>query len=401
MRRIYENHIETHFRTNKQMLFLVGPRQVGKTTLAKQQQKRYEESLYLNWDVVKDRAKILSGQEFIEGFFPLSVLREEKPLVIFDEIHKYRDWKNYLKGFYDKYADFFHILVTGSARLDIFQSGGDSLMGRYFQYRIHPFTVSELIGRESSKNDLFFPSELNEEAYNALHKFGGFPDPFIKKSEEFSRKWSSLRSKQLLYEDIKSISQVHEISQLEVLAFLLQEQTGQLINRTSLSKKVQVTVQTISRWIETLERFYFCFIVRPWHKNITRSLIKEPKLYLWDWSQIEDPGSRFENFVGSHLLKAVHYWNDAGYGEFGLYFLRDKDKRQVDFLVTKDRKPWMIAEIKKSDTKIAKSLYHFYEQARPEHTFQVLQDMKFVKRDCFEHSKPIVVPARTLLSQLV
>lgn len=398
---MYEEFIQEHFKNNKQMLFLVGPRQVGKTTLAKQQQKKYEESVYLNWDVVSDRVQILSGQKFIETIFPLDVLREQKPLIIFDEIHKYKDWKNYLKGFYDLYADHFHILVTGSARLDIFQSGGDSLMGRYFQYRIHPLSVNEIINSRRDTKETVPPSKIKGDDFKALYEFGGFPDLFLKQNHQSSIKWHALRNKQLFYEDIKALSHIHEVAQLEVLAELLKMQTGQLLNRTSLSKKIKVTVQTISRWLETLERFYFCFQIKPWSKNISRSLIKEPKIYLWDWSQIEDEGARFENFVGSHLLKSVHFWNDSGLGDFDLYFLRDKDKKEVDFLVTKNQEPWILIEVKCSDKIMSKSLKHFHRQTKSPYVFQILNDMNYVDKDCFLFKEPMVVPAKTFLSQIV
>ena len=401
MKRIYTQYIKAHFAENNQMLFLVGPRQVGKTTIAKQQQESYEESVYLNWDDVQDRTQMLSGQRFIEEVFPLNIVRDQKPLVIFDEIHKYRDWKNYLKGFYDRYSGSFDILVTGSARLDIFQAGGDSLMGRYFQYRIHPLSVGELLNPERPEQDCIKSSAIEDENFDRLYTYGGFPNPFIKSSKSFSTKWNNLRSKQLFYEDIQNISNIHEVSQLEVLAELMKLQSGQLINRSSFAKKIQVTVQTVSRWIEVLERFYYCFQIKPWSKNISRSLIKEPKIYMWDWSQIEEEGARFESFVASHLLKGVHFWNDLGLGKYGLYFLRDKDKREVDFLVCKDGKPWMIVEAKCSDKSMSKNVEHFQAQAKSTHAFQVVNSMKYVDRDCFEYDKPMVVPAKTLLSQLV
>lgn len=401
MKRLYEQYIKKHFEENTQMLFLVGPRQVGKTTLAKAYQKQYQESLYLNWDVVNDRAQMLSGQKFIEKHFPIEVLRDQKPLIIFDEIHKYRDWKNYLKGFYDLYGDHYHILVTGSARLDVFQSGGDSLMGRYFQYRIHPLSLYEINHPTREPLEIVSPSMTSDENFNNLYKYGGFPNPYLKSNSSFSTKWHALRSKQLFYEDIQSVSNIHEISQLEVLAELLKHQTGQLLNRSSLAKKIQVTVQTISRWIETLERFYYCYAIKPWSKNISRSLIKEPKIYLWDWSLVDDEGSKVENFVASHLLKAVHFWNDIGVGDFGLYFLRDKDKREVDFLVTKNQKPWFMVEVKTSDKTLSKVLEHFRNETKVDKIFQTIQEMPYVDKNCFELDRPVVVPVKTFLSQLV
>lgn len=186
-----------------------------------------------------------------------------------------------------------------------------------------------------------------------------------------------------------------------MLANLLKHQTGQLLNRTSLAKKVQVTVQTISRWIATLERFYFCFQVTPWSHNISRSLIKEPKIYLWDWSQIEDEGAKFENFIASHLYKAIHFWNDIGIGDFSLHFLRDKDKKEVDFLISKNQKAWALIEVKVSDKKLSKYVKHFQEQSQATKALQVLKNMEYVHKDCFKSETPLIVPAKTFLSQLV
>lgn len=402
MRRIYESFLEDHFSKNNQMLFLVGPRQVGKTTLAHHFQKNFQESRYLNWDVVKDRTMILEGQNFIEKIFPTEILREKKPLIIFDEIHKYKNWKNYLKGFFDLYKDYFHILVTGSARLDVYQAGGDSLMGRYFQLRSHPLSVREIINRESSMGGINLPIKIDDEAFRHLYKYGGFPNPFLRAEDTFFIKWQELRTKQLFYEDIQNISHIHEVAQLEVMAGLLGEQIGHLLNRTSLSKKVQVTVQTISRWIATLERFYYCFLLKPWTKNVSRSLIKAPKVYLWDWSQVSDEGARFENFIASHLLKFVNYLKDSGYGNYELYFIRDKQQKEVDFLVTKNGRPWFLVEAKLSfQQPLSQSLKYFKQQLNCPHAFQVVLNMEYVNKDCFDLFQPTIVPAKTLLAQLI
>ncbi len=384
------------------MLFLVGPRQVGKTTTAQQYQKLFAESVYLNWDVISDRRQIISGQSFIEKIFSPDALRAEKPLVIFDEIHKFKDWKNYLKGFYDLYKDKFHILVTGSARLDVYQAGGDSLMGRYFQCRVHPLSLRECMTAELSDQLIHDPIQIPDQNFLNLYQFGGFPNPYLQANQKYFNRWQTLRYRQLFYEDIRSISQIHEMTQLEVLADLLRHQTGQLLNRSNLASKIQVTVQTVSSWIKTLERVYYCFLLKPWTKNVARSLIKEPKLYLWDWSQVEDKGARFENFIASHLLKSVHLWTDLGLGRFELFYIRDKSKREVDFVVTRDGEAWFLVEAKSSNSQgLSPSLYLFQKQTAAKHAFQVVLNANFVNQDCFAHTRPIIVPARTFLSQLI
>jgi hypothetical protein len=405
MRRIYIDLIKKHFAENSQMLFLVGARQVGKTTTAKLILDDYTESLYLNWDIVKDRKLILSGQDFVENILPSNVLRAQKPIIIFDEIHKYKDWKNYLKGFFDLYKDKFNIIVTGSARLDVYKSGGDSMMGRYFQYRIHPLSVRELALINTNMLDnkeLCHPSSLSEDKFNNLYKYGGFPEPYIKAKDNFLKQWYSFRDKQLFSEDIRNLSNIHEIGQLEILAAILKEQIGQLLNRSNLARKIQVDVSTVSRWITVLEKFFFCFRINPWSKNISRSLIKEPKIYLCDWSIIENQGAKFENFIASHLLKAVDLWNDLGMGKYGLYFIRNKDKKEVDFLVSKNDEPWFLVEAKLSNNgRISNSLVHFQKQLKCPHAFQVVLNLDYVDQDCFKYNTPIIVPASTFLSQLV
>ncbi len=404
MDRIYTTVLKYHFKNYPQMAFLVGPRQVGKTTISKQIQKDFKESIYLNWDVINDRQTILSGQTFIKDIFPLHILRDQKPLIIFDEIHKYKHWKNYLKGFFDLYKDHYHILVTGSARLDIYQAGGDSLMGRYFQYSVHPLSLGEILNpaRQNSKEFFAPPCLDNDQLLSRLFNFGGFADPYLKKNEQYSVMWHSTRLKQLLFEDIQTLSTIHDIHLIEVLAEILKEQPGQLLNRSTLAKKIKVTAQTISRWIETLERFYYCFSIAPWHKNITRSLIKEPKLYLWDWSIIKDEGYRFENMLAVSLLKFTRFWSEQGIAKFDLYYLRDIDKREVDFLITKDNAPYMMVEAKLSDIKLSQHLHHFQKQLNSLYNFQTVYNLDAINQSCFKNDGNIyTVPASTFLSQLI
>jgi predicted AAA+ superfamily ATPase len=189
---------------------------------------------------------------------------------------------------------------------------------------------------------------------------------------------------------------------MEVLAYTLQQQAGQLLNYSSLSKKIRVSDQTIRRWISVLDSFFFCFSISPWSKNIPRALLKDPKIYLWDWSVINDEGSRFENFVASHLLKACHFWTDTGLGQYDLFFVRTKEGKEVDFLVTENSKPWILVETKFSDTKtLSKHLAYFHNQLGTKHAFQVVHNMLYIDKSCFDYTTPTIVPASTFLSQLV
>ena len=401
MKRIYENLVYSNLKKFNQMAFLIGPRQVGKTTIAKHIQSQFKESIYLNFDSLEDRKLIMSGQNFIEKILPTTVLRSEKPLVIFDEIHKHPDWKNYVKGFFDLYKNFFSIIVTGSARLDVYQSGGDSLMGRYFQYHIYPLTVTELTNTEVPIKEFRAPKVTSEEDFSNLYKYGGFPDLYLNHSDRFSNLWQETRFKQLFRDDIRSLTNLQEIYSLEMLAILIKEQAGQLLNYSSLAKKVGVTSQTISRWIKILDRFYYCFTLRPWHKNVSRSLVKEPKVYLWDWSVIQDEGAKIENFLALHLLKFVDFFNEQGLGHYALFYLRNLEKQEVDFLITKDHQPYLMIESKASNKNISKSLLDFSDQIKPKYSFQSVFNMDYVERDVFQLDKPMVIPLKTLLSQLL
>jgi predicted AAA+ superfamily ATPase len=402
MQRIYQKVIQNHLENFRQMLFLVGPRQVGKTTLSLSAKDMGRDFFYFNFDILEDRQIITAGAKHIWESIKGDFLREQKPIIVFDEIHKYSKWKNLLKGFFDSYHDKIKIIVTGGARLDVYKAGGDSLMGRYLSYIVCPLSVGELTLRDNISQELNHPIEIPEISFHNLWAYGGFPELFIKANKRLTHRMQKLRSKQLFYEDMRSLSNIHEISQLEVMAELLKFQVGGLINRTELAKKINVAVSTISRWLSSLEAFYYCFQVKPWSKNISRSLVKEPKIYLWDWSLIAENGPKSENFIACHLLKAVLFWNDQGHGDYDLYYLRDKDKREVDFLVVKDNLPWFLVEVKYSNNQgINKNLYYYQEQTKARHAFQVIIDASYVNIDCFKTNLPIIVPAKTLLSQLV
>ena len=402
-RRLYQTLIESHFRKNRQMLFLMGPRQVGKTTLCLQSKEISKESFYFNWDNIDDRALLLKGPGAIAKRIVLDAPRDEPPLVIFDEIHKYGEWKTLLKGFFDTYSHSgqLRIIVTGSARLDAFNEGGDSLMGRYFRYRIHPFSVAELLHTElNDHHEKREPSKLDKKQWVDLLNYGGFPEPLFKHDPHFFETWKQLRMQQLFMEEVRDLTRIHEIRQMELLAVNLQQQVGSLVNYTNLGNHIRVSSETVRRWLSTLYSLYFCYPLHPWSKNVTRSLLKEPKIYLCDWAQCVNEGARSENFVGSQLLKAVHYWTDRGFGSYGLHFLRDKEKREVDFIVTKNDEPWFLVEVKTSMEPVSSNLEHFQQQTNAKHAFQVTMNAEFQNIDCFSYKKPVVVPAVTFLSQL-
>ena len=404
MERIYEDIILNHVTNYDQMVFLTGGRQVGKTTLA-QTIAKTRKTLYLNWEFLQDRRNILEDPTFIEQALNLDQIHSSKPVVIFDEIHKYPEWKNFLKGFYDKYKDRLSIIVTGSARLDLYRKNNDSLMGRYFLYHIFPFSLREVLGSkldstsDIQQNNIAF----DQDAYSRLYEYSGYPAIYVKSERSFYNRWYNLRKKQLFYEDIRDLSNIHEIKQLELLGEMITEQVGQIVNKASLAKKIQVTGQTIGRWLATLENFYYSFFIHPYSTNIPRSLMKEPKIYLYDWSLVKDPGARFENFVATHLFKAISFWNDTGLGNYGLHFIRTKDRLEVDFLITKENKPWILIEAKlSSNHSISKALYNFQESLGAEFAFQLVGDIDYIANaNCFDYKKPVITSAAQFLMHLV
>lgn len=404
MKRLYQSLFQKHLEDHRQMLFVMGPRQAGKTTVAQLMSEARLKSFYFNWDNVNDREKIIQGPNVIAKAIGLGSLSEEKPLVIFDEIHKFKNWRDFLKGFYDSYPSKCDIVVTGSAKLDVFSRGGDSLMGRYFPFHFHPLSLAEIVDRGCNLKSEYWPQPrpVKAEDFEALWHFGGYPDPYLKQSEAYSRRWTKLRSQQLFSEDIRDLTRIQDIDRVEVLAEKIKQQVGALTSYQSLSRQLRVSDNTIRNWLSTLKSLYYCFAITPWSKNVSRSLLKEPKYYLWDWSLCLDDGTRAENMVALHLLKAVHYWNDVGLGHYRLHFIRDKEKREVDFVIVKNDKPWMLIEVKLSPNKgISSSLRHFYEKLAPEFGFQVVLNMDFVAKSCFGDKGILMVPLKTFLSQLV
>jgi len=371
--RLYDTLLAEHLATQRQMAFISGPRQVGKTTTC-----RIHSDTYINWDNIDDRETILAGPTKLIDHYRLDRLSKKLPVVIFDEL--------------------------GSNRMDVYRRGGDSLMGRYFLYRMHPFTVAETLTQDlpDEKRIIRSPRKVSPANFDALWKHGGYPEPFLKRDMRFSRRWQSLRLEQLVREDIRDLTQIQQLDQLELLVKLLSARSAHQLIYGNLASDVRVSIDTTRRWIDILVSLHLGFLIRPWFKNVSRSLRKEPKWFLRDWASIKNTGDKAETFVACHLLKAVEGWNDMGLGKFELGYLRDKEKREIDFLVARDGKPWFLAEVKQSDESISPALKHFQQQLSAPFAFQVVLDANYVDADCFSRaSGPIVVPAQTFLSQLL
>lgn len=350
----------------KNMVLLSGPRQCGKTTLAKMIARGFSNQIYYNWDDIPSKRKLIENPYFFEK---IDRMDESIPLVILDEIHKYSNWKNYLKGVYDRFAEEYKFLVTGSGRLDLYQKGGDSLAGRYMKFHLLPFTYSELTNHQNSmpyflKHPFRFQedSKTDYDLWDSLFELSGFPEPFLKGEKDFYRLWSNNYQHQLIREDIRDLTQVKKFNSLEILYSLLPLKVGSPLSLSSLNTDVQVSVDSIKNWLEVFEIHYLIFRISPWTNKIPRAIKKNKKVYLFDYAQINNESIRFENIVGLELYRAILNWNDLGFGDFSLHFIRNKEKEEVDFLICKNHHPLLLIECKLSDGNISKSLIKFQDK---------------------------------------
>ena len=317
----------------RKMVFVGGPRQVGKTTLAKSLLGSAAKG-YLNWDIAKDRE---------------SILKRELPntsIWAFDEIHKYKPWRSYLKGLYDQFKDTHKILVTGSARLDYYRRGGDSLQGRYHYLRLHPLTVAEL-GIKTQK-------DLEE-----LFHLGGFPEQFFMGSHIESKRWSREYRQRLIQDDLVSLENIRDLGTLELLMIRLPELVGSPLSINSLREDLQVSHNTVANWLDIFVRLYAIFRISPFGTSFLRAVKKEQKHYHYDWTLIDNEGVRFENIVAVHLQKWVHYEEDTKGRDIELRYFRDVDGREVDFVIVEKGKPILAIECKWNNTEINKGLKYF------------------------------------------
>jgi predicted AAA+ superfamily ATPase len=339
----------------KKMVFVGGPRQVGKTTLALNylDKKTISSPGYLNWDRNSDKSLIL---------------RDELPLdektIVFDELHKYKHWRALIKGLYDKYHEDHRFLVTGSARIDHFRKGGDSLLGRYRYLRLHPFSLAEL-DRDCRSSDL-----------RDLLTYGGFPEPLFAQNSAEHRLWLRERSHRIVDEDLRGVESIKEISLVHLLAEVLPTRVGSPLSIKSLQEDLDVSQPTIQRWVQTLSNLYFCFLISPFGGPRIRAVKKLQKMYMWDWSSVEDPGARFENLVASHLLKYCHWVEDTEGFHMELRYLRDTALREIDFVVLKEKKPLFAVECKTGDRTLSRHIPYFVERLNIPEYFQVHQGTK-------------------------
>jgi uncharacterized protein len=372
----------------KKMAFISGPRQVGKTTLAKNLLKTSEN--YFSWDQTRFRKLWSSDPE------KLLSLIGKGPLVL-DEIHKDRRWKQRIKGLYDVAGQEIPIIVTGSARLNIFRKGGDSLLGRYLPYRLYPFTVGERISPPKPL-ETFLPQRPRFPLADLLN-YGVFPEPLLQTNKGKSERWSRLRQKRLIQEDVRDLRNISDLAALTVLCDFLPERVGSLLSVNNLREDVGVAYATVRDWITVLEALYFCFILKPYSRKLNRMVRAESKLYLFDIISIKDPAVRLENLTALHLQKSCDFWTDSAQGNFELYFLRTKDKKEIDFFVTRDKKPWMLVECKSNQKTINPTLKRFKDELKTPLNIQLVNQTDFHKYNAAENIH--VCDYEAFLSQLI
>ena len=354
----FPRYLETHIKSflEEKMVFLGGPRQVGKTTLAfKLLDPQADEThpAYLNWDTPLVSSSLKKGE-----------LPPSQPLLILDEIHKYSAWRNLIKGLYDTHKSRIKFLITGSARLDYYRRGGDSLQGRYYFLRLHPLSLCE------------YKKNPSQEDLNLLLKFGGFPEPLLRAEPDHHRLWQRQRLTRVIRDDLRDLEQVRDISLIENLVDLLPTKVGAPLSLKSLREDLEVDHKTVERWLSILENLYVCFRIAPYGSPRIRAVKKEQKLYLWDWSNIEEMGFRFENLVASQLLKYCHLLEDTKGYRMELRYIRDTEKREVDFVVLKEKKPIFAVECKSGERAISSGIKYFSQRLPIPIFYQVHQGKK-------------------------
>lgn len=367
------------------MAFIAGPRQVGKTTLAKHMLSAAGAGeFYFNWDIESHRKAILKNPETFWQMRGISG-KNDRQRIVLDEIHKYPRWKRFLKGLYDSFGKDLEIIVTGSGRLDVYQRGGDSLLGRYNLYHLHPFTVGEVV--RSDRNTACSPDEFwgniadshtpngAKDALQAIETFTGFPEPLFAASTARFNRWRNSHRNLVIREDLRDLTRIREIGLIESLIMLLPEKIGSPLSINSLREDLGVNFATVLNWLESIERLYYLFKIRPFAGRMVRTLRREEKLYLYDFSVIEDDGPRFENLVALHLRKLCDLWTDFGFGEFSLHYVRDREKREVDFLITQANRPYALIETKLTSDDISPSLRYFGQHLKPRYTVQVVRHL--------------------------
>lgn len=331
------------------MVFIGGPRQVGKTTISLQylSTKSVSDPGYLNWDYIPMRDALLKGN------------LPPTPIVVLDEIHKYVEWKNLVKGFFDTRKNKQNFLVTGSANLDYFNKTGDSMHGRYHYYRLHPFSLLELTSKPTNQD------------VEQLFTYGGFPEPLFKQNARMLRRWQKERIQRVIYDDLRDVSAVQQINLLELLVAELPNRICSPLSINNLAEGLKVSQPTVAHWLDMLDAMYVSFRISPYVAPQIRAMQHQQKLYLWDWSTVQKPSARFENMVAAQLLKYCHYMQDWEGYDMEVRYLRDHDQREVDFVVLKNGSPMFAVESKLNDDDLSNAIKYFQPRTNIAQYYQV------------------------------
>lgn len=374
MERLIKKYIFDPEISSGKMLFLTGPRQIGKTTFAKNwlSSERVEDT-YFDWDDPAVRSEYNRNPLYFQNIVNAKFKGRPVPIV-FDEIHKQKKWKNILKGVYDPNREKVQLLVTGSARLGLYRKSGDSLVGRYFSFQMFPLGLPEAVSDFSwvleedrplanGESLLEHARKVNnkrvEEGLEKLLTFGGFPEPFLKASVRFHQRWIKEYKTLLTREEVRDLSRISDIRGLEHLIDILPSKVTSPLSINSLREDLGYHHSTLVNWINILRELYLVFTIRPWYRNILRSIRKEAKLFFFDWSSLPDHGKRFENLMAVNLVKMAVRFTEMGLGGFEVMYIRDKEKREVDFTLIKDNKPMALFEAKEGDSEISPSGRYF------------------------------------------
>ncbi|RLB07272.1 MAG: hypothetical protein DRG59_06635 [Deltaproteobacteria bacterium] len=371
----------------RRMSFVYGPRQIGKTTLALLTlQKVGQEHNYYNWDTIGVKRRFAQNPLFFlenipEPAPPTGLPGKPKYSVVFDEFHKHSKWKEILKGYFDEFGSFVRFIVCGSARLDIFRKSGESLLGRYFPFKMLPLgpkdiTEGESFERSKTWNPTQSPEliEVSREfkgVVQNLYHLTGFPEPFLVGRRDFYTRWKDEHLSLLTREEVRDLSRISDLVRLQTLVFLLPERIGSILSLNKLAKILSCAQSTVKTWLDALEQVFLIFRIPPFTGKLSRTIKKEQKVYFWDWGIVEDEAKRFENFLAVQLYRTVSAWTEWGWGSFGLFFIRTKDGKETDFLITQNQTPIILIEAKLSDTRPDSSLLYFKNRLSAKLAFQV------------------------------
>jgi len=347
----------------RKMVILSGPRQCGKTTLAKK--LAVKTSAYYNWDIANDRKKMRENKMDLDA-----------KLWIFDELHKQHRWRNWLKGVYDEHSEDHSLLVTGSARLELYGKGGDSLQGRYYQHHLHPFTLAEITKRKDFNWEQIqhLPEKhtvVGQTALEELLEFGGFPEPFLGKSVEEAERWRLNYSERIVQDEVRSLENIQQLDRMELLFDVLPKRVGAVLSINNLREDLECSFHTVKNWIQIFERLYGVFRIYPYGGEKLKAVKKEAKLYLWDWARVENAGARFENLVALHLLRLSHWMEDIHGKKCELRYFRSTVGKEVDFVMLLQGRPWFCVEAKTQDQDLDPGSKYFLERTKVPFAFQI------------------------------